>query len=126
AHGGDGVVERLDEEAVLAVPHDLDHRSAPPGDHRRAAGHCLDDAEAERLVEVHEMQERERTAEQASAPPWTARADVANVLAVEPRLHEALEVVAILDDPRNRQRHADTSSDIDRLGRSLVGMDPPE
>ncbi len=39
---------------------------------------------------------------------------------------QPLEVLAILDDPRDQQRHADPLGDVDRLSRSLVRVDPPE
>ena len=40
-----------------AVGDEFGHRSAAVGDDRRAAGHGLDDAEAERLVEVNEVEQ---------------------------------------------------------------------
>ena len=67
ANCGDRLVDRVDEEAVLAVADDLGHRSARVRDHRRSARHRLDDAEAERLVEVDEVQKRPGPAEQVSA-----------------------------------------------------------
>ena len=95
-------------------------------DHRRAAGHRLDDAEAERLVEVDQVQERPRAAEQLAAPSRPDRADVAHALAVDMRLDELLEVVAVLDDPGDHERQAGALGDLDRLRGALVRMDPPE
>src|SRR5436190_12298833 len=61
--GCGGLVERIDEETVHVVTHDLAHRAALSSNHRRATGHRLDDAEAERLVEVDEMQQHPGAAE---------------------------------------------------------------
>ena len=68
----------IDEEPVLAVTDDLRHRAAPRRDDRRPAGHRLDDAEAERLVEVDEVQQCSRPAEQVTTAIGPDRADVAD------------------------------------------------
>ena len=72
------------------------------------------------------MQKRPRPAEQIAAAIRANRADVADPLAVDSGLHELLEVVAVLDDPGDHQRHARVLGDVDRLHRPLVRMDPPE
>src|SRR5438445_12337925 len=48
----------IDEETVLPGTDDLRHRAASPRNDRRPTSHRLDDAEAEWLVEVAEMQQR--------------------------------------------------------------------
>ena len=85
---GNRVGERADEEAVLAVADDLGHRAARVCDHRRAARHRLDDAEAERLVEADQVQERTRAAEQRCALAGLYRTDVADPVTVDPRRDE--------------------------------------
>ena len=73
-----------------------------------------------------EVQQRPRAAEQAAATVGPDRADVAHPLPVESRLHELLEVAAVLDDPGDHERHARALGDIDRLHGPLVRMDPTE
>src|SRR5581483_5679354 len=94
AHGCDSRGHVSDEKSSLSVAHDLEHRSAAGCDHGGAAGHRLDDAEAEGLVEVDEVQERSCSAEQLSAPVGADRTEVAHTLTVDPRLDELLEIVA--------------------------------
>src|SRR5690348_11792103 len=123
---GNSRVEGVDKEAVLRVTYDLAHRAALSSDDRRATRHRLDDAEAERLVEVDEVQERPRTAEQGSAAVGPYRADVPHAYPVQAGFHELLEITAILDDPGDRQRHGGALSDVDRLHRPFVRVDPTE
>src|SRR5439155_24516589 len=83
-------------------------------------------AEPKRLIEVDQMKERCRISEHSGttfAVDWT---DVAHLRSVQSRLHELLEIVAVLDDPGDQQRHADPLGDVDRLGGSLVRVDPSE
>ena len=110
---------------VHAVHDDLGHRAAATGDHRRPAGHRLDHAQAERLVEVDQVQ-------QCRAPPRTSRlfgahrADVAHAVVVDVRRDLALEVVPILNDPGDDQPPARAAGDLDRFRRALLGVDAAE
>ena len=74
------------------------------GDHRRAARHGLDDAEAERLVEADEVEEGPRSGEQLAAAIGTYGTDVGDPLSAEPGFDASLEVLVILNDPRDDQR----------------------
>src|SRR5207248_8213293 len=82
------------------------HHSPTPFPTRRSSDLRLDDAEAERLVEVDEMKQRCRAAEHVSPAVCPDGTDVRHAR-TESRLHEPLEVVAILDDPCDQQRHSD-------------------
>src|SRR5581483_10327550 len=121
-----GFADGVHEIAVLAVADELAEGAARTGDHRRAAGHRLDDAEPERLLEVDEMDERPRAAEQPGAAVGADRAEVADVLPVEPRLDLLLEVGAVLDDAGETERQPGAPGELDRFGRALVGVDPAE
>ena len=121
-------VDVVDQEAVLAVVDDLGHRAPSEGDDRRAAGHRLDDAEAERLVEV------DRGASSARAPPRRSARSVGTDRADE-RAHGrrrcAARPLARSSRGPGRCRRSISgkparSADLDRLGGALVGMDPPE
>src|SRR5688572_19287218 len=72
------------------------------------------------------MEEGNRPSENLRALVGADRSQVADPLAVEVRRHLGLEVAAILDDARDDEREADATGDLDRLGRALLGMDPPE
>ena len=64
----------VDEEAGDAVVDELGHRAASKRDHRCAAGHRLDDAVPERLVEADQVQQRVSASEQLRrAPPARPR-----------------------------------------------------
>src|SRR5581483_11227186 len=120
------LAEGVDEEAVLGWPDDLAHRAAPSCHDRGPARHRLDDAVAERLVEVDQVRERPRGAGQVRAAVGPDGADVGHAGAVETRFDEALEVASILDDPGDRERQAYARGDVDRLRGSLVWMNPAE
>ena len=47
----------VDDKAGAAVIDELGHRTAAEGDDRGAAGHGLDHAEAERLVEIDQVEQ---------------------------------------------------------------------
>ena len=57
ADGKDGLVNIVDQEAGASVVDQLRHRPPTGGHYRRPAGHGLDNAEAEGLLEVDEMEE---------------------------------------------------------------------
>ena len=105
----------------------LAHRAARVGDDRRAAGHRLDDAVAERLVEVDEVQQgvRSRRALRRASAASTG-AEVAHPLAVDVRRDLVAEVLLVLDDPGDVEPAAGSAGDLDRMGGALVGVDPPE
>ena len=63
-HGGNGAVDVLDQESGGPVGDQLRHRAAVERDDGRPARHRLDDAVAEGLVEVDQVQQRVRAAEQ--------------------------------------------------------------
>ena len=126
AHAVDRFLERADQEAVHAFADDLGHRSAWMGDHRRSAGHRFDDAEAERLVEADEVEEGPRSGEELAAAIRTDGADVRDPLSVEPGLDGSLEVLVVLNDPRDDQRQTSLLGHVDRLGGPFLGMDPSE
>ena len=96
------------------------------GDHRRSAGHCFDDAEAERLVEADEVEQGPRSGEELAAAIRTYRADVPDPFPVEPGLDGSLEVVLVLNDPGDDQRQISLLGYLDRLDGAFLGMDPSE
>ena len=55
--GEDGLVNIVDQEAGASIVDQLRHRPPTGGHYRRPAGHGFDDAEAEGLLEVDEMEE---------------------------------------------------------------------
>ncbi len=67
ADGEEGLVNTVDQETSASVVDQLRHRSPTGGHYRRPAGHGLDNAETEGLVEVDEMQESVSAAEEAVA-----------------------------------------------------------
>ena len=89
----DRFLERADKEAVHTIADDFRHRSAGMGDHRRAARHRLDDAEAERLVEADEVEQGPRSGKELAAAIGTDGADVRDPFSVEPGLDGSLEVL---------------------------------
>ena len=83
ADRSDGCFGVVDEEAGHTVGDELGHRAAAVGDDRCAACQCLDDAVAERLVEVVEVQERVRPTEHGRTVSSGHRAEVADRVAVD-------------------------------------------
>ena len=84
-----------DEEPGRPVVDQLGHRAAVVGDDRRAAGHRLDDAVAERLVEVDEVQQGVGAAEDLGALLGRRdRTEVADPVAVEVGRDLVAEVAA--------------------------------
>ena len=120
------LLRRIHQEAVHTVLHEFGHRTAPRGDHRRAARHRLDHAEPEWLLERDEVQQRARASQHRAALIGSHGADVAHAFTVDVRFHRPLEVLPVLHDAGDRQRHADARGDLDRFGRALVRMDPSE
>ena len=88
--------------------------------------HRLDDAVAERLVEVDEVQERVGVAEDGRAFGGADRPDVAHPVAVEVRRDLLVEVALVVDDPGDDETAAGPRGDLDGVRRALVGVDPPE
>ena len=72
------------------------------------------------------MQERSCAAEQLPARVTPNGSDVAHAPPVDSRFDEPLEIVAVLDDPGDRQRHARTLGHLDRFNGPLVRVDPPK
>ena len=66
----------MTQKSVAALTDDLRQGADASCDHRGAARHRLGDAEAERLVEADEMQERVGSSEHLGAPSGFDRADV--------------------------------------------------
>ena len=54
------------------------------------------------------------------------RTDEGHVPTVESRRDQFVEVLLVLDDPCDLERQIRCQRDVDRLGGSLVRMDPPE
>ena len=67
AHGEYGLVNVIDQEAGASVVDQLRHRPSTGGHYRGPAGHGLDDAEAEGLLEVDQMEEGVSPAEEGVA-----------------------------------------------------------
>ena len=109
-----------------AVGDQLGHRAAGVGDDRRAACHRLDDAVAERLVEVDEVQEGVGAAEHGCAVGGGDRSEVADAVAVDVRGDLLVEVALVLDDAGDDEAAAGRGRDLDGVGGALVGVDPPE
>ena len=86
----------------------------------------LDDAEAERFVEVDEMEERVRRAERRRSVDRIDRAEIADPIAIEVRLHLVAEVPLVLDDAGDVEAAARPLGDLDGVRRALVGMDASE
>lgn len=77
------LIQCVDDPARLGVAHDFRHRSAPVGQHRRAAGHRFNHAQAERLVEADQMQQGACATQQCIALNRPDRADIAHAIAID-------------------------------------------
>ena len=67
-----------------------------------------------------------RAAKERRALGRTDRPDETHTVAVDPRPHELIEVRLVLHDASKDEGHTAALGHIDRLHRSLVGMDPAE
>jgi len=103
----------------------LRHRAESEGNDRCPGGHRLDDRQAERLGEADQVQQGQRTTQQAVALGRPHRPDVGDV-AAQLRLHLLAEVPLVLHDPGDHQRHPGAASNLDRQVGALVRMDPAE
>ena len=97
------------------------------GDDRCAAGHRLDHAVAEGLVEIDEVQQGVSAASTVgSSPDGVDRAEVADRARRRGAARPRAEVLLVLDDAGDVEPTSGSPGDLDRVGRALVGMDPPE
>ena len=119
-------IDVVDQKAGHPVLDQLAHRASRIGDDRRATGHRLDDAVAERLVEVDQVEQGVGTAQHLRAHGGIDGAEVAHLLAVDVRRDLVAEVLLVLDDPGDVEPAATSTGDLDRLGGALVGVDPTE
>ena len=119
-------IDVVDEKAGDPVRDQLAHRASRVGDDRRATGHRLDDAVAERLVEVDQVEQGVRTPQYFGALRLVDGAEVAHLLAVDVRRDLVAEVLLVLDDPGDVESAAAAAGDLDRVGGALVGVDPSE
>src|SRR4029077_8210364 len=95
-------------------------------DHRCSAGHRLDDAVPEWLLEADQMEERVSASEQTDPLHRPDRPDEPDPIAVDLRSDLLVEVPLVLDDPGDGQQHPGTLGDLDRLGGTLVRVDTAE
>ena len=121
-----GLIQVFDYEPAFALDDDLGHGSSAIGDHRSPASHGFDDAEAERLIEADQMEQGSRPTEDCATPLRAHRSQVGDHRVVEVRLHFALEIRLVLDDPCHHQRQPGALRHLDGLCRTLLRVDPPE
>src|SRR6202521_773476 len=124
--GFDGLVQGVDQEAGHPVLDEFGHRAPFEGDDRGAASHRLDDGEAERLVEVDQMQQRAGLAKRPGSWRSTDRPEIRYPVAVDARGDPPFEIVLVLDDAGHDQPPVRTARRLDRLRRTLVGMNTAE
>ena len=72
------------------------------------------------------MEKSPRIGEEVAATVGTDGTDVRDAFSVEPGLDRPLEVILILDDPRDDQRQLWFLGNLDRLGGAFLGMNPSE
>ncbi len=123
--GIDGCLEGVDEEPGRTVLDQFGHRAPSVGDDRSAARHGLDDAVAERFVEVDQVEQGVGAPQNGGAFGRGDRAEEPDVVS-EVGLDFSTEVVLVLDDPGDVESAPGTAGDLDRRRGALVGMDPPE
>src|SRR5690606_29009833 len=99
----DRFLEAVDQKAGSPMLDQLRHRTAAVSDHRRAAGHCLNHREAERLVESDQVQQPLGLAERAQALLAADDAAIDHPLPVDERLNFAGIIALVLDQPAQVQ-----------------------
>ena len=123
---GDRRIDVVDQIAGDPVRDQLAHRASRVGDDRCATGHRLDDAVAERFVEVDQVEQRVRTSQYLGTLGGVDGAEVAHLLAVDVRRDLVAEVLLVLDDSGDVEPATTSAGDLDRVGGALVGVDPSE
>ncbi len=96
------------------------------GDDRCPARHRLDDAVAERLVEVDEVQEGVGGTEHGRPFGAADGSDVAHAVVVEVRHDLLVEVSLVVDDASDDEAAAGQSGGRDRVLGAFVRVDPTE
>ena len=127
--GRDGLFQRLDQEAGLAVLDDFGRRAAAEGHDRRAAGHGLDHHQAEGLGPVDREQQRVRSAQERGLLMVADLADELDQrIGVDHRLDDRLPIglVRRVDLGRHLQWLVQRRRDLDRPVRPLFGRYPAQ
>ncbi len=124
--GLDRAVEAVDEETGDAMIDQFGHRAAIAGDDWGTARHRLDHREAEKLVEIDQVEQRTGRTQRPRAGVAGDRAVVDDPSAVDRGRDLALVIALILNDARHHQPTAGAARDFDRFGGALVGMDAAE
>jgi hypothetical protein len=95
SHGFAAFLDRFDQEALDARPHDLGQRPGRTGDHRRAAGQRLGEDDAERLVPPDRHDHRLGASQQPALLQVVHRTDMFHATVADLR-HDLLPPVVAL------------------------------
>jgi hypothetical protein len=114
------------EKTVLAVFYKFGHATPVKGDYRSAAGHGLDNGQAERLIEIYGMQKRACLAKQPVALNRPGAADINRIVVVQVRFDVLVIVGFILDDSRQYQLFIASPGNFNGLSGTLVMVNAPE
>ena len=114
----------LEDAACPSWNDDLAHRSAVERGHRRAAGTCLDEHQAEGFWFLHRVQQGRGPTEERHLGGLVHLAGKDHPRPVHERLHMRVEVVVL--GSREDEAHAGPPGNVDGLQHALAGREAPK
>jgi len=120
------LVDAVDQESRPTVLDQLGHRAEPVSDHRGAGRQGLHDRQPKGFGEVDQVQQRRSSAEQCVSLASSDGPDVGDPRLIDMRGHSGVEVLLVVDDAGDHERHARTPCNLDGEVRALVRVDSPQ
>src|SRR5688500_6573275 len=113
----------MHQKASVAMCDHFRHTASTAGDHRRTAGHRLDDGEPKRLVEMDRVQQRIGAAQEAVALFRSYTTKINDAPPVDMRLDFLREIGMVLHDSGHDEWHAKPLGDLNRFLSAFVWVD---
>ncbi len=120
-YGGNGLVDRSDDESRYAFIDDFPYRTVIPRNNRRPASHGFDQHQTEGFGPIDRKQQRFGSTYEQILILIPYLADIVNAISVQERLHNLVKIgsVYVVDLRSKRQRKSCTTGNFDGAIRAL-------